>query len=235
VAGYLLAKDFIAEARSDEDWTHLIRPIRAVESSEDVESTLMQMQTEAAAIYLVEDAGIPVGLVTLEDILEQVVGRIEDEYPHAANVSLRDAVSAGAVVLNLAGATREAVIEELAAAVPEDKLPRDSLAAELAIARELELSTDLGVGVAFPHARSPSLTEAVLAFGRSAGGVTFSAASTEPVRLVFLLITPEDQLDLHLSLLGKLARLARDESMRNRLCQAGSQPEVLEILDEVTH
>jgi mannitol/fructose-specific phosphotransferase system IIA component (Ntr-type) len=52
---------------------------------------------------------------------------------------------------------------------------------------------------------------------------------------VFLLITPEDQLDLHLSLLGKLARLARDESMRNRLCQAGSQQEVLEILDEVTH
>jgi mannitol/fructose-specific phosphotransferase system IIA component (Ntr-type) len=112
-------------------------------------------------------------------------------------------------------------------------LPRDSLAAELAIARELELSTDLGVGVAFPHARSPSLTVPILAFGRSPAGVPFSTNSDEPVRLIFLLLTPEDQLDLHLSLLGQLARLARDAAMREQLCQAGSQQQILEILAEI--
>jgi mannitol/fructose-specific phosphotransferase system IIA component (Ntr-type)/voltage-gated potassium channel Kch len=233
VLGYLLAKDFIAEASRDDDWTRLVRPLRSVESSNDVQSTLLEMQTEAAAICLVENSGIPVGLVALEDILEQVVGRIEDEYPHAATVSLRDAIAAGAVVLDLAGTTREAVIEELAAAVPEERLPRDSLVAELAIARELEHSSDLGVGVAFPHARSPSLTAPILALGRSSLGVPFSEAAAEPVRLIFLLLTPEDQLDLHLSLLSQLARLARDADARERLGHAKSRQEILEILAEV--
>ena len=37
------------------------------------------MQDESASLYLVEDAGVVLGVITLEDILEQVVGQLEDE------------------------------------------------------------------------------------------------------------------------------------------------------------
>jgi Mg2+/Co2+ transporter CorC len=53
------------------------------------------MQSDGTTICLVEDAGAPLGLITLEDILEQVVGRIEDEYPHEESISVRDALLAG--------------------------------------------------------------------------------------------------------------------------------------------
>ncbi len=233
VIGYLLAKDLIADAHSTDDWTRLVRPLRSVEPNHDVESTLLDMQSEAAAICLVEDAGVPVGLITLEDILEQVVGLIEDEYPHAALVSLRDALETGNILLELSGNDREEVIKELATAIPVDRLPPDAMVAELAIARELELSSDLGCGVAFPHTRCPHLAVPLVVFGRSTSGILFSSEASEPVRLVFLLVTPEEQLDIHLSLLAQLARIARDESMREQLIGAASQREILEILSAV--
>jgi monovalent cation:H+ antiporter-2, CPA2 family len=233
IVGYLLTKDLIADIGSEEDWARLVRPLKTVDPNDDVESTLLEMQSEAAAVRLVEDAGVPVGLVTLEDILEQVVGVIEDEYPHAALVSLSDALEAGSIVLELSAATREEAIEELAAAIPADRLPTDSMVAELAIARELEMSSDLGCGVAFPHTRCPHLAAPVVVFGRSSAGISFSTESTETVRLVFLLVTSEDQLDVHLSLLGQMARIARNESMRAQLAQAASKQEILEILSSV--
>jgi monovalent cation:H+ antiporter-2, CPA2 family len=233
VAGYLLTKDLVTDTDSDADWARLVRTLRPVGPNDDVESTLLEMQGEGAAIRLVEDAGVPVGLVTLEDILEQVVGRIEDEYPHEALVSLRDAMEAGSAVLELAGATREEVIEELAAAIPADLLPPDSMVAELAIARELEISSDVGCGVAFPHTRCPHLAAPVVVFGRSPAGVPFSTESSEPVRLVFLLVTSEEQLDVHLSLLAQLARIAQNESMREQLLAATSKRDVLEIVAAV--
>ncbi len=105
---------------------------------------------------IVDDAGSPVGLITLENILEQVVGLIEDEYPREAPLTLADAVTAGGVVLNLAATTANEAIEELAAAIPADRLPPCGSVAELAIEREEEISTDLGVGVAVPHAPVPT-------------------------------------------------------------------------------
>ncbi|MCC7086342.1 MAG: cation:proton antiporter [Pirellulales bacterium] len=233
VLGYLLTKDLIADADSAEEWTRLVRAMRPVAPNDDVESTLLDMQQEGATIRLVEDSGIPVGMVTLEDILEQVVGRIEDEYPHQALVSLREALDAGGVLLDLSGATREEVIKELAAAIPANRLPPDSMVAELAIARELEISSDLGCGVAFPHTRCPHLTAPVVAFGRSPLGVPFSINCTAPVRLVFLLVTSEEHLDVHLSLLAQLARIAQNESMRAQLLEATSERDVLEIVAAV--
>jgi CPA2 family monovalent cation:H+ antiporter-2 len=133
--GYLLAKDLIAEGSADADWARLVRPLRAVRPDDDIESTLMLLQQEGATVCVVEDAGSPVGLITIEDILEQVVGRIEDEYPRDSKPSLRDAVLTGGVVLELAARTPQQAIAELAAAIPGDRLPPGARVADLALAR----------------------------------------------------------------------------------------------------
>jgi CPA2 family monovalent cation:H+ antiporter-2 len=232
VVGYLLAKDLLASSGDDVDWSGLVRPLNAVRPDDDVESTLQWMQREGNPISVVEDSGAPVGLITIEDILEQVVGRIEDEYPHEAAVSLREAVKAGGVVLDVAGRTPEAVITELAARIPVDRLPVDSRVVELAITREQEASTDLEVGVAAPHARCVGLDKPIVVFGRLAEGTVFSPESAELVRLVFLLVTPAEQHDLQLSLLARIARIAGDAALRERLLQATSETEVLDILAE---
>ncbi len=229
VMGYLLAKDLLSQP-GDGDWVKLVRPLRSISPDEDVESALARMQEEEASVYLVEDAGVPVGLVTLEDILEQVVGRIEDEYPHDAGGSLRDAVARGAVLLALSATQREAAIRELAQAIPAASLPAGVDADEvtrLALAREEEYSTDLGTGVAIPHARCHGLVAPLIVVGRSPHGLMFSPPPAELTRLVFLLVSPTERPELQLTLLGELARVAGDAETRERLLAAGSTDELL--------
>lgn len=230
--GYLLAKDLVAEASTVEDWTRLIRPLRSVHPDDNIESTLQSFQQSAVTVCVVEDAARPVGMITIEDILEQVVGRMEDEYPHSSDTLLTDSLHAGGVVLHMSAETPEDAIGELATIVPRDNLPPNVDVVGLAIAREREVPTDVGLGVAIPHARCPSLRHPIVVFGRAPHGIVFSARSTQPVRLIFLLITPNDQPDLQLSLLAQVATIAATPAMRDRLLAASSAQQVIETLSK---
>jgi mannitol/fructose-specific phosphotransferase system IIA component (Ntr-type)/voltage-gated potassium channel Kch len=234
-AGYLLTKDLVAEASAGRDWHRLVRPLRTARPDDPIEPTLARMQEEGATVYLVAgDDGAPQGLITLEDILEQVVGRIEDEYPHDPGLSLPDTVAAGGIVLDLQGSTPEQAIRELAAVVPPRRLPAGEDVAALAVQRESEVTTDLGNGVAIPHARCPGLRAPVIALGRSRDGILFSPDSAEAVRLVFLLVTPAERPDVQLSLVAKLAGTVADPQARDRLRAASSPAEVLEVLSKLS-
>lgn len=228
--GYLLTKDLVAEARSASAWTELLRPLRSVRPDDSIESTLIDMQREGATVCVVEEAGSPVGLITIEDIIEQVVGVIEDEYPRHAQLLLRDTLEAGAVVLDLAAQTKEEAIIELASALPPDRLPPGVNIAGLALEREREVSTDVGFGVAIPHARCPNLACPLLAFGRTREGVVFGTRSSEPIRLIFLLVTPTAEPDLQVFLLGRVATVVGNPAVRQRLQDASAAEEVAAII-----
>ena len=226
---YLLAKDLVSERSSGTEWLRLARPLTAVSPQADIEATLQHFQREGATVCLVEDHGSPVGLLTIEDILEQVVGRIEDEYPRHPRVYLQEALAAGGVLLELAGRTPQDAIAELADEIPASKLPRGTNVAELALERERELPTNVGCGVAIPHARVPGLQKSLVVFGRSSEGIQFDPGTSEEVRLIFLLVSPAEQPDLQVLLLSQLAGVAGNPDNRKRLEEAGSEAEILAI------
>jgi monovalent cation:H+ antiporter-2, CPA2 family len=229
VLGYLLTKDLIAHA-ADSMWERLVRPLNTIASDATIEAVLSQMQGEGASVYLVEDDGLPAGIITLEDILEQVVGRIEDEYPHEAPVSLARALQRGACLLHLRSRTGEDAIRELGSAIPATSLaPGTSTDAiiRLALEREEEISTNLGNGVAIPHARCPGLEAPIVLFGRSVDGLLFSPMGLDPVHIVFLLVTPSERPETQLTLLSQVAALCREPRVREALLRAESDAEVL--------
>jgi CPA2 family monovalent cation:H+ antiporter-2 len=233
-SSYLLAKDLVIEGTDGHDWLRLARPLTVISADTDVEHALEHFQRENATVSLVEDHSSPVGLITIEDILEQVVGRIEDEYPREPRIILQEALMAGGIVMSLEGSTPQQVISELAANIPHGSLPVGTDVTYLALERERELPTCLGCGVAIPHARVPGLTKPLVVFGRSQEGVLFNPQSDEIVRLVFLLVTPEDKPEVQVVLLSQLASLAGNSDSRDRLERATSVPEVMEIFSATT-
>ncbi len=230
--GYLLTKDLIAHA-SETDWLRLVRPLGEISPDANVESALARLQEEGANVYIVQEEGRPIGFITIEDIIEMIFGRLADEYPREAEVSLWRAVGIGGIVSRLEATSHDEAIRELVAAIPQHRLPpgtsRDAIAS-LALEREAEISTDLGNGVAIPHARCPKLASPLAVFGRSEEGILFSPEGREPVHLLFLFVTPAERPELQITLLGQLAGIVRDPSCRDALRLATSPSEVLEIL-----
>ncbi len=82
--GILYAKDLLKFWKEDTHLSslqNLIRPVNFVPEAKHVDSLLAEMQTQRIHIAIVVDEyGGVAGLVTLEDIVEEILGEIQDEY-----------------------------------------------------------------------------------------------------------------------------------------------------------
>ncbi|HTR79515.1 MAG TPA: hemolysin family protein, partial [Gemmatimonadaceae bacterium] len=85
IIGVLYAKDLlgdiIADTGQDDDWRRLLRRAAIIPPSKRIDAQLKEFQSSRTHIAIVVDEyGGTAGLVTIEDILEEIVGEIHDEY-----------------------------------------------------------------------------------------------------------------------------------------------------------
>ncbi len=83
IEGLIYTKDLIRYLANDRPFelSAVLRPPFFVPESAPIEKVLFQMQDEAVQMaFLVDEFGNMEGLVTIEDILEEIVGEIRDEY-----------------------------------------------------------------------------------------------------------------------------------------------------------
>lgn len=98
--------------------------------------------------------------------------------------------------------------------------------------REECQSTGFGYGVAIPHARSPSLTGLTLVAGQAAEPIDYGALDGRPVRLFFLLAGPEVTAGSQVRALARIARLVRQEYVRERLLGATTPEAFCQVVRE---
>ena len=83
VVGVLLAKDLLAHVLQNKTMTvkDLMRPVSVVPESKRLNVLLQELRTNGNHMAIVVDEyGQAAGLVTIEDVLEEIVGEIEDEH-----------------------------------------------------------------------------------------------------------------------------------------------------------
>jgi putative hemolysin len=84
IAGFVFIKDLVAQGAAVNDASPirpLVRPSVVVPESKRVPELLKQFQRQQTQIAIVVDEyGGTAGLVTIEDLLEEIVGEIRDEY-----------------------------------------------------------------------------------------------------------------------------------------------------------
>lgn len=88
VVGVLLAKDLLPHALREKTIKveDIMRPLSVVPESKRLNVLLKEFRTERNHMAIVVDEyGNAAGLVTIEDVLEQIVGKIEDEHDDDEN------------------------------------------------------------------------------------------------------------------------------------------------------
>jgi mannitol/fructose-specific phosphotransferase system IIA component (Ntr-type) len=85
--------------------------------------------------------------------------------------------------------------------------------------------------VAFPHARTDHVKRLVLAVGRSRSGVNFENGG-ENIHFIFVIGTPRRMVTEYLALVGAMARILRQDEVREKLMQVKTPEEFLAALAE---
>jgi mannitol/fructose-specific phosphotransferase system IIA component (Ntr-type)/Kef-type K+ transport system membrane component KefB len=148
---------------------------------------------------------------------DAITGKISDN----ESLHIADMMHPSTIKLGLQGSTKAELIKELIESfslnmnILESKEIFDNI-----MEREALLSTCIGHGVAIPHCKCSFLKEPHIAVGTMPQGVDLNAHDKEPIKIIFLLITPQDPPETHLKALALISRILMKESNRKMLIQA---------------
>jgi fructose-specific phosphotransferase system IIA component len=93
--------------------------------------------------------------------------------------------------------------------------------------RERVMSTGVGEEVAIPHGKSDGVSDIIAALGVTSKPVDFNSLDNKPVRLIWLLIGPQDKTGPHLKALSRISRLMHKKDFRQRLLETANPEDVI--------
>jgi len=231
--GFVHLKDLIIRAgEGAPELRKMVRPMLTTSEATPLEALLAEMQRRRLHLALVTGAeGRWTGFITLEDVIEELVGTIRDEFEDEEPARLADSLAAERIHLEVAGDSPIAALRAALASMPPGSLPMPAEQIVRAIEeREHLVSTYLGDGVGMPHARIAGLQKPFLLVLRIPEGVP-CAGTTEKGKLLFVLLTPAGQPRVHQQLQSVIVTLLNEsEFVKERLLTAGTRAEVLEVL-----
>jgi mannitol/fructose-specific phosphotransferase system IIA component (Ntr-type) len=137
------------------------------------------------------------------------------------------------VFLELAASDVESALTAVAEALsPSLSLESHSVVQAL-VEREDLGSTSVGDGFAIPHCKIQGLGQIAIALARFNDGIDFGGAGHDPVRFIFVVLSPSDQPAAHLQVLSQIARVLKRRELRSELLNAGDAAEVVNAICRV--
>ena len=135
--------------------------------------------------------------------------------------------------LNIESKEKENVIDEMVTVLDKAGRLNDREAYKAAILnRESQSSTGIGEGIAIPHAKTASVINPAIAFGRSKDGVDYESLDGQPAHLVFMIAATEGANNTHLEALSRLSTLLMREEIRKQLLEAESEDAIIDIINQ---
>jgi PTS system fructose-specific IIC component/PTS system nitrogen regulatory IIA component len=96
--------------------------------------------------------------------------------------------------------------------------------------RETKMSTGIKKGIAIPHGKIDVMDRICGALGISRKGIDYDALDGNPVHLVFLILAPGKDSEIHLRLLKRLSALLDDPRFYTELALSSSAQDAYEIV-----
>ena len=148
-------------------------------------------------------------------------------------MKIDEILSKDSIIANLVGSNKEEVIREITDFLQSQSLIKDKETLfNTLMEREKLGSTGIGENVAIPHGKSDELSQIIIAFGRSIGGVDFESLDQKPVHFVCMVIAPSNSTGQHLKALARISRLFKNQNLREGILKLQDADEIYSLLLE---
>ena len=128
---------------------------------------------------------------------------------------------------------RNGCIKNLISMLTENNLISDSNQAYNAVLeREQIMTTGVGNGIAIPHCKHNSCPNFAVALGIHSKGINFESIDKKNVKIVFLLVGPENNPGLHIKLLSRISRLMSNEDLRKQILKSKTAEKAIGLIKE---
>jgi len=213
------------------DLSKIARTILTVNETTPLEQLLSDMQKRQIHVAMVIKENRWIGFLSMEDIIEEIIGTIGDEFEEEVPITLSNVLNRQRIVLSIEGFSIVDAVRKAVSQVPKNELPTTpEIIIRTVAERERLASTYIGKGIAIPHARLSDIKAAVLMIIRSEKGIPVEGAS-ERARLLFLIVTPSGQPRVHQKLLARIAKLLENsEYVEDRLFTAQTPAEMCDVI-----
>ncbi len=133
-------------------------------------------------------------------------------------------------IIDLQSTTKDQALKELVDVMATSPLVTDPKALlDKILEREKLISTGVGIGVALPHVKIPSVRDFVIAIGRSQRGLDFQSLDDKPVHIVVMIGSNDSQSGEFLKLMAKVVLRLKDKEFRRRVLLAKSPAEIRDL------
>lgn len=214
------------------DLVALSRPLITMREDMMLEALLAEMQRRRIHAALVTNQdGQWTGFLTLEDVIEEIVGTIRDEFEDEEQILLAECIQPERIHFEVeAEGPIEAVTQALDRMAPSSlPVPKERIVRVIA-ERERAVGTYLGRNIGMPHARIYGLPKPFVLIIRSEEGIPYPNVP-EKANLLFTLLTPAGQPRVHQRLQAVIATiLDESEYVPERLRTATTPEEVMEVV-----
>jgi fructose-specific phosphotransferase system IIA component len=145
-------------------------------------------------------------------------------------VRISDILTEDFVVVGLDVSTKEDAINALVDIIAKsDKVKNANKVREAVFEREKIMTTGVGKGFAVPHGKTDAVTDIVAAFAVTKKPIDYESLDGEPVRLIFLIVGRDNMVGPHIKLLSRVSKLMNDNNFREKLLNAKTPREVVEL------
>ncbi len=222
------------ESMTTERLVSLARPCLEMPEDLPLEEALSLFQRRYERMGVaINQTGDWTGILTFEDVVQEIIGNMGDEFDRARAgdfISLVDALTPGRIVLDLKADTMTGAVQEFIARIPPSELPNDAgVISSAVMQRKRVMPMYVGNGLAIPHGRLDGIQRPVLAFARCDEGIALENTN-ERADLFFLLLTPTRSARLQSRLIANIHGLFKSQYVSERLRKAQTPEAVIEAI-----
>ena len=146
-------------------------------------------------------------------------------------MDLNNFFSEESIIMDCQSKSKKNVLELISEIASSISITNKDIVFEKLYEREKLGTTAFGNGIAIPHARIDNLSEAKIIILKLETAIDFNSSDGEKVDLIISLLAPNNENEMHIKILSKIAEMLDDKIFREKIRKCSNKLEIKSVIN----